>query len=83
MEEVQSDDEKIIRKEEQINSTEIRINNTSMKKAELAAELAGMREEFSQYSDVKIIEGVAEDQLKSEISRHERMVIEMGNVNLK
>src|SRR3989338_4536309 len=83
MEEVQTDDEKIIRKEEQINSTEIRINNTSMKKAELAAELAGMREEFSQYSDVKIIEGVAEDQLKSEISRHERMVIEMGNVNLK
>ncbi len=82
-EEAQSDDEKIIRKEEQINSAEIRVNNTSMKKAELSAELAGMQEEFSQYSDVKILEGVAEDQLKSEISRHERMVIEMGNVNLK
>ncbi len=83
MEEVQGDDEKIIRKEEQINSIEIRMNNTSIKKAEVSAELAGLQEEFSQYSDVKLLEGVSEDQLKSEISRHERMVIEMGNVNLK
>lgn len=83
MEDVQSDEEKTIRKEEQINSIEIRINNTSIKKAEVSAELAGMQEEFSQYSDVKILEGVSEDQLKSEISRHERMVVEMGNVNLK
>ncbi len=83
MEEVQSDDEKIIRKEEQINTTEIKINNISMKKAEVAAELAGLSEEFSHYADVKLLEGVSEDQIKSEISRFERLVTEMGNVNLK
>ena len=83
MEEIQSDDEKIIRKEEQINTFEIKINNVSIKKAELAGELSGLQEEFSQYSDVQLIEGAAEDQLKGEISRFERLVIEMGNVNLK
>ncbi|MBI2143701.1 chromosome segregation protein SMC [Candidatus Woesearchaeota archaeon] len=83
MEEVQADDEKIIRKEEQINSAEIRINNISIKKAEVSAELAGLNEEFSQYADVKLLEGVSEDQIKGEISRFERLVIEMGNVNLK
>ncbi len=82
-EEVQGDDEKTIRKEEQINTTEIKINNISIKKAEVAAELAGLNEEFSQYADVKLLEGVSEDQIKSEISRFERLVTEMGNVNLK
>ncbi len=82
-EEIQSDDEKIIRKEEQINTAEIKVNNVSIKKAEISAELAGLQEEFSQYSDVKLLEGASEDQLKSEISRFERLVIEMGNVNLK
>lgn len=83
LEEVQADDEKIIRKEEQINTAEIKINNISIKKAEVAAELAGLNEEFSQYADVKLLEGVSEDQIKSEISRFERLVVEMGNVNLK
>ncbi len=83
VEDIQSEEEKVIRKEEQVNSIEIRINNVSLKKAEIMADLAGLQEEFSQYSDVKLLEGAAEDQLKSEISRHERMVIEMGNVNLK
>lgn len=82
-EEVQGDDERIIRKEEQINTTEIKINNISIKKAEVAAELAGLNEEFSQYSDVKLLEGVSEDHIKSEISRFERLVTGMGNVNLK
>lgn len=83
MEEIQSDDEKIIRKDEQINTIEIKLNNVSVKKAEVAAELAGMQEDFSQYGDVKLLEGVSEDQIKGEISRFERLVIEMGNVNLK
>ncbi|MEK6853754.1 MAG: AAA family ATPase, partial [Nanoarchaeota archaeon] len=82
-EEIQSDEEKIIRKEEHINTIDIKINNVSIKKAELSAELAGLQEDFSRYSDVKLLEGVSEDQLKGEISRFERLVIEMGNVNLK
>ncbi|MBI2549729.1 chromosome segregation protein SMC [Candidatus Woesearchaeota archaeon] len=83
MEEVQSDDEKIIRKEEQINGVEIKVNNTSVKKAELSGELSGLQQDFSQYSDVRLLEGVSEDQIKSEISRFERLVADMGNVNLK
>jgi len=83
IETIQSDDEKIIRKEEQINTTEVKINNITIKTSELAAELAGLQEEFSQYSDVKLLENASEEQLKADISRYERMVVQMGNVNLK
>lgn len=83
IEEVQSADERIIRKEEQINTVEVRINNITLKASEVAGELAGLQEEFSRYSGVKLREGVSEEQLKADISRFERMVAEMGNVNMK
>jgi chromosome segregation protein len=82
-EEIQSSDERTIRKEEQINTVEMKINNTSIKKGELASELGGLREELSQYSDVKLLEGIQADELKVQISNFERRISGMGNVNLK
>ncbi len=80
---IQSEEEKVIRKEEQINTTEVKINNLTLKSSELAGELAGLQEEFSRYSGVRLLENASEEQLKADISRFERMVAEMGNVNLK
>ncbi|MCP3682446.1 MAG: chromosome segregation protein SMC [bacterium] len=82
-EEIQKAEEKIIRKDEQINTIEVKINNVSLKNAEIAAELSGLQQEFEQYTDVKLLREASEDQLRSEISRYERMVVSMGNVNLK
>ena len=83
IEAIQGEEEKIIRKEEQINTTEVKINNITIKASEIAGEMAGLQEEFSQYSDVKLLETASEEQLKADISRYERMVVQMGNVNLK
>lgn len=83
IEAIQGEEEKIIRKEEQINTTEVKINNITIKASEIAGEMAGLQEEFSQYSDVKLLENASEEQLKADISRYERMVVQMGNVNLK
>ncbi|MFH1181501.1 MAG: chromosome segregation protein SMC, partial [Candidatus Woesearchaeota archaeon] len=76
-------EEKIIRKEEQLNLIEVRINNISVKKAEMIGELTGLNEEFQPYSDLKLLEETDEERLKQETSRHERAMIEMGNVNMK
>ena len=83
MESIQSDDQKIIRKEEQINTVEVRINNVTLKASEIAGELAGMQEEFSSYPNVRLLQNASEDQLKADIYRYERSVVQMGNVNLK
>jgi chromosome segregation protein len=82
-EELQKIEEKAIRKEERIRTTEVKINNASLKNAEVAAELSALQEEFKQYSDVTLLKNVSEEQLKSEISKSERIMAQMGNVNLK
>ncbi|MBI2142051.1 AAA family ATPase, partial [Candidatus Woesearchaeota archaeon] len=82
-EEMQKIEERIIRKEEQINTTEVKLNNISLKNAEVAAEIAGLRRELEQFSDVRLLEEASEESLKGMIYRSERSIAEMGNVNLK
>ena len=82
-ESIRSDEEKIIRKQEQINTVEVKINNVTVKASEITGELAGLQQEFSSYSDVKLLQNVNEEQLKGDIYRYERSVAQMGNVNLK
>ncbi len=80
---LQETEERGIRKEENIRTTEVRINNATLKNAEVAAELAAVQEEFRQYSDVTLLKNVTEEQLKSEISKYDRLAAQMGNVNMK
>ncbi|MBI3034474.1 chromosome segregation protein SMC [Candidatus Woesearchaeota archaeon] len=82
-EEMQKSEEKIIRKEEQINTTELRINNVSLKNAEMSSAIAGIRQEFEQYSDVQLLEEASDEKLKEHLYRYEKSISEMGNVNLK
>ncbi len=81
--ELQKIEEKIIRREEQTTTEEVRLNNLSVKNAELAGELSGLNEEFKEYSDVTLLKNETEEHLKSEISRYEHLVAQMGNINLK
>ena len=54
-----------------------------MKNAEIAASLAGLNQEFSQYEGVKLDMEKTEEQLKNEISKFERMREEIGSVNMR
>jgi len=62
---------------------EIRQNTLTLKHAEIASELAGLQQEFQQYEGVEILTNRTEDQLKYEISKFEKMKIEIGTVNMR
>ncbi|MFH1409507.1 MAG: chromosome segregation protein SMC [Nanoarchaeota archaeon] len=80
--EMQKLETRIIKKEEEIRSSEHRMNAISLDIARLRAEMAGIEHEAKQYEGVKIVNKPIE-QLKKEISNAERMVTGMGNVNMK
>jgi len=63
--------------------TEIDMNTLSLEDARVKAELAGMQEEFKQYEGVKIDTKRSEQVIKSEITRFENMVQNMGSVNMR
>jgi len=71
-----------IRKEEEIRSAEQRSRDFSIDMARLKAELAALYEEFKPYKDVKTVSRPAED-IRKELNQLERMVSDMGSVNLK
>ncbi len=80
---IQKNDFEIEKRIEESRQAEIRSNTFSLKKAELAAILAGLSAEFQQYEGVKLDLGRTEDELRSEISRFERMQGEIGSVNMR
>ncbi|MBI2547726.1 chromosome segregation protein SMC [Candidatus Woesearchaeota archaeon] len=70
-------------REEQIRSVELKNNMVSLESARLKAELAGYHEEQKQYKDAVVQPEKPLDELKREISEFEKMVADIGNVNLR
>ena len=68
---------------EQTRQIELKLNQISLDRATIKAQLAGLAEESKQFKDVELIEGKSIGELKREIDRYEGMVATFGNVNLK
>ncbi|HII68485.1 TPA: chromosome segregation protein SMC [Candidatus Woesearchaeota archaeon] len=81
--EMQHNELAVVKKREEEKQCEIRSNTLSLKRAEISAALAGLREEFSQYEGVPLDREKSELQLKAEITKFERMKAEIGTVNMK
>lgn len=64
-------------------SVEQKINLVSLENAKIKAELAGLNEEFSQYKNVEIYKNKAVEQIEKEIAQFEKMVEQIGAVNMK
>jgi chromosome segregation protein len=64
-------------------NTEIKLNTASLEHARLSADMAGLRQEFSNYEGVKINEEKSEEQLKSAIRRYEVNIEQSGNINMR
>jgi chromosome segregation protein len=62
---------------------EIKMNTSDIEHARIVAELAGLRQEFSNYEGIHINEEKNEEQLKSAIRRYEVNIEQSGNVNMK
>ncbi|MFH1439671.1 MAG: AAA family ATPase, partial [Candidatus Woesearchaeota archaeon] len=82
-EEITKNDNSINSKIDDSRKIEIKSNTFSLKNAELAAELAGMNHEFQQYEGVRLDTTKSEEQLKSEISKFEKMKEQIGFVNMR
>ena len=82
-EKVQSFDNNIIREGEKLKQFEQKLNNISIDRAKLIAELEALQKEFEQYSNAKIKRGASIDELKSRINEYQKEMTKIGNVNLR
>ncbi|MBI2136624.1 chromosome segregation protein SMC [Candidatus Woesearchaeota archaeon] len=62
---------------------ELKTNTVQLEHAKVAAELAGLNQELSQYQGVKLDASKTEEAFKHEIDKFEKMVSNMDAVNLK
>ncbi len=62
---------------------EMTLNLLSIEEAKVKAETAGLNAEFEQYSGIELNMEKPEEQLKKEISEFEKMMITIGNVNMR
>ena len=82
-EETQKNEHLIDKIMEESRQSEIKVNFHSLKNAETLANLAAMNQEFQQYEGVKLDTEKTEEQLKNEISKFERMMQDIGSVNMR
>lgn len=82
-EEIQKNEHTIDKVAEESRQAEIKINFNSLKNAESAASMAALSQEFQQYEGVKLDIEKDEQQLKNEISKFEKMVQDIGSVNMR
>ncbi|MBU2639647.1 MAG: chromosome segregation protein SMC [Nanoarchaeota archaeon] len=82
-EEMQKKELKINNEENKTQLFQDRINNYNNEKAKVISELAGLKQEFEPYKNEQLRKGITFEQLKDEIYKFERMMKDMGNVNLR
>ncbi|HLC60349.1 MAG TPA: chromosome segregation protein SMC [Candidatus Nanoarchaeia archaeon] len=82
-EEVQKNELAIDKIIEESRQVEIKVNFHSLKNAEASANLAALNQDFAQYEGVKLDLEKTEEHLKSEISKFERLMMDIGSVNMR
>jgi len=81
--EISGYEKKIMGLEESSRKEELAINTFSIEEARVKAELAGLNAEFAQYEGVELDMEKSEEKLKKEISDFEKMMANIGSVNLR
>ncbi|MBW3005064.1 chromosome segregation protein SMC, partial [Candidatus Woesearchaeota archaeon] len=81
--EITDQENKIFGLQEGSRKEELTINTFSIEEAKVKAELAGMNAEFAQYDGVELDMEKSEEKLKKEISDFEKLMANIGNVNLR
>ncbi len=81
--EINSIESRILGIEENSRKVELSVNTLSIEEARLKAEFAGMEAEFAQYDGVELNMKKSEEDLKKEITSFERMMSNIGSVNMR
>lgn len=82
-EEISKIDRNAESKQDKSRELEKKLNVASLDQARIKAELAGLEEEFKQYEGVKLFTNKSEEQIKREIWQFEKMVSDIGAVNMR
>jgi chromosome segregation protein len=69
--------------EEQARKEELTLNGFSIEMARVNVEFANLESEFAQYSGIELDMEKPEEKLKEEIAEFEKLMITIGNVNLR
>ena len=76
-------EEGIGKEEDKISLIRNKVNEVSIKLAKSIGEIEGLEVEFEEYKDGKIRKGVSIESLKKDISDFERMMNNIGNINMR
>ncbi|MDP2750786.1 MAG: hypothetical protein Q8O89_08200, partial [Nanoarchaeota archaeon] len=76
-------DKNIFIKEEDKRKNEQKINNAQLSYSETLGQLQAMEEELKKYEGIELDENKSEESLKRELNNFERMIENMGNVNMR
>jgi chromosome segregation ATPase len=82
-EEIQKNDHEAERLREDCRQVEIKVNFNSVKNAEIAGNLAALNQDFQQYEGVKLVLDKDEHYFRNEIAKFEKMMEEIGSVNMR
>ncbi len=82
-EDMQKEDNNIIKLEEQIRGIDQTINNHSVVRAGINSEIENLEEEFKKYVDIELFKSKGEEELKRDINNLERQIQTAGNVNMR
>jgi chromosome segregation protein len=80
---IQTKDGHLIRNEERIRAMELKRNEVSIKKAVLSGEVEGLNKEFERFKEVTLRRGMNLQQIEVEIKESEKLLKNLGNVNLR
>lgn len=76
-------EKEIDKNNEELRKIEQKQNLLSLKKVQLEGEKTGLEKQMENYKDVEIIKDANEDKIKREIAKYEKMMEDIGVVNMK
>ncbi|MFH0936632.1 MAG: AAA family ATPase, partial [Candidatus Woesearchaeota archaeon] len=82
-EEIQKEESLISSESIKIKEYENKINTISLTRAKIIAEYEALSKAFDEFKGIELREDISLEQCKHEIDKFEKMIIQMGNVNLK
>jgi len=77
------DENELYKQEDASRKEELDMNTVSLENAKVKAEMAGLHEEFAQYSGIELDMKKPEEELKKEINDFEKMKENIGSVNMR
>jgi chromosome segregation protein len=73
----------VLRNEDKIKYLQDKLNNYTIEKARVTAEIEGLNKEFEEFVGVQLRRGIPMSELSYEIKKFESLMKNMGNVNLR